>query len=79
MPTTIYSLRSRWTEQWIFSNTPIFVINIETERKECFNKINKIIKNMARRESNLEFSVVANSKLPSTHASTEKMRKSKGI
>ena len=60
-------------------NTPIFGINIETERKECFNKINKIIKNMARWESNLEFSVGANSKLPSTHAPTEKMRKSKGI
>ena len=28
------------------SNTLILVINIETERKECFNKI-KIIKNMA--------------------------------
>ena len=61
------------------SNIPILGINIETERKECFNKINKIIKNMAWRESNSEFSVGANSKLPSTHALTEKMRKSKGI
>ena len=58
---------------------PILGINIETERKECFNKINKIIENMARWESNLKFSVGANSKLPSTHAPTEKMRKSKGI
>ena len=63
----------------IFLFTPILGINIETERKECFNKINKIIKNMSRWESNLEFSVGANSKFPSTHAPTEKMRKSKGI
>ena len=58
------------------TTTPILGINIETERNECFNKI---IKNMARWESNLEFSVGANSKLPSTHAPTEKVRKSKGI
>ena len=64
---------------YLLTNTPIFLINIETERKDCFNKVYKIIINMSWWYSKLEFSIGANSKLPQAHVSTEKMRRSKGI
>ena len=46
--------------------TPIFAINVEIEKTLQIIKINKIIK-MKKQISNLEFSVGANSRLPTIH------------
>ena len=37
-----------YTKNYNFlTDTPIYLISIETERKDCFNKVYKIIINMA--------------------------------